>query len=580
MRKKILGFLLLVCILFGRGSEISYAQSQEQCEEIVETERIVGADNTSFNTAVPISIGTTRNDTITETVRERLYRINLVKSGCLAVNITSYMTNYCIYVYDSTGEMVWKTENNIWNENLKYCSDGYTIDLTAGNYYMKVTGYRYGNSYASTGNYSFTTSFTDAQESCAETNNDFAHTSLIQLNSTIRGQIAENDRYDIYQFSLGAAGRINLEMTSYMKYYIIYVYDFSGNEIWYTDNNMWNENLKYRSDKYTIDLTAGNYYMKVTGYRYGNSYASTGNYTFTTLFTNAEVSYTEPNNDFSTAYPLGMNTVVKGQIAENDRYDIFRFTLNESMDIAINMVSYMKNYVIHIYDFSGNEIWYTDNNPWNENVGYREDTYKITLSAGNYYIKVTGYRYGNSYASTGTYTLTLNSVTLLDGAKIKKISDKTYAGKAICPSVTVTYNGNTLQQGIDYTVSYENNGDIGVAKAVVEGIGNYSGTKSINFKIVPRKASLKSVKRKGKSAVMLSWKKDSFVSGYDIYRSIKKSSKYKRIVSINYNTTVKYQDSKLKRGKTYYYKIRAYKYVNGKKMYGDYSQVKSVKMKK
>ena len=79
---------------------------------------------------------------------------------------------------------------------------------------------------------------------------------------------------------------------------------------------------------------------------------------------------------------------------------------------------------------------------------------------------------------------------------------------------------------------------------------------------------------------MLSWKKDSFVSGYDIYRSIKKSSKYKRIVSINYNTTVKYQDSKLKRGKTYYYKIRAYKYVNGKKMYGDYSQVKSVKMKK
>ena len=119
MRKKILGFLLLVCILFGRGSEISYAQSQEQCEEIVETERIVGADNTSFNTAVPISIGTTRNDTITETVRERLYRINLVKSGCLAVNITSYMTNYCIYVYDSTGEMVWKTENNIWNENLK-----------------------------------------------------------------------------------------------------------------------------------------------------------------------------------------------------------------------------------------------------------------------------------------------------------------------------------------------------------------------------------------------------------------------------------------------------------------------------
>ena len=43
------------------------------------------------------------------------------------------------------------------------------------------------------------------------------------------------------------------------------------------------------------------------------------------------------------------------------------------------MTAYMKNYCIRIYETDGTEIWYTDENYWNETVGYRRDEYNIYL---------------------------------------------------------------------------------------------------------------------------------------------------------------------------------------------------------
>lgn len=64
--------------------------------------------------------------------------------------------------------------------------------------------------------------------------------------------------------------------------------------------------------------------------------------------------------------------------------------------------------------------------------------------------------------------------------------------------------------------------------------------------------------------------------GYEIYRSTKKKSGYKKITDTKKTS---YKNKKLKSKKKYYYKVRAYRIVNGKKYYSSYSSVKSVKVK-
>ena len=88
-----------------------------------------------------------------------------------------------------------------------------------------------------------------------------------------------------------------------------------------------------------------------------------------------------------------------------------------------------------------------------------------------------------------------------------------------------------------------------------------------------------SVKTAGKNTVKATWKKVTGASGYRVYRSTSKNGKYTSAGLIKKGSTVTFKDKKVSKGKTYYYKVRAYRTVNGKRVYGPYSTVKSVKAK-
>lgn len=498
----------------------------------------------------------------------------------MTIDLSSYMQYCSLYIYGSEGELIWYDEYNKWNENLKYFKDTYEIDLTNGIYFLEVTGYEHGEWRGSTGTYEIATKFTSAGESCIESNNNFMEASVIGINGIIKGQIAENDRYDIYKFSLPKSGQIGLSMTYYMMYNSIYLYDNMGEEIWYSEYNEWNENLKYKTDIYDLDLESGTYYFKVTGYERREWNASTGNYTFKMKYTNANVNYKEPNNDFTEAYTLETNKNLKGQIAINDRYDILKFSLPKAMDVKITMTSYMEYYTLDLYDSAGERIWYTDYNEWNANVGYRKDIHTVTLSSGSYYLKVTGYKYGEFYASTGNYALLIDTKVSIKNATASLSEYRTYTGKLIQPSVTVKYNGTILRKGKDYELSYKNNKSVGTATIVIKGKGNYIGTKKIKFYITPKKATITKAQNRKKRTVTLKWKRDKNVSGYEIYRSVKKNVGYIKVKEISKNKTVSFIDKNLKKGRTYYYKVRSYKKLKGSIYYGPNSKEKAVKIKK
>jgi hypothetical protein len=154
-----------------------------------------------------------------------------------------------------------------------------------------------------------------------------------------------------------------------------------------------------------------------------------------------------------------------------------------------------------------------------------------------------------------------------------------YTGKAIAPTVTVKYGKTTLKKGTDYTVSYKNNKATGKATATITGKGKYSGTKTVTYIIVPKKATVSTVKSAKTKTVTVKWKKDSQASGYQLVYSTNSKFKSSKSVNIAKNSTVSKTLTKLTKGKTYYVKVRAYKTISGKKYYGAYSAVKSVKCK-
>ena len=84
----------------------------------------------------------------------------------------------------------------------------------------------------------------------------------------------------------------------------------------------------------------------------------------------------------------------------------------------------------------------------------------------------------------------------------------------------------------------------------------------------------------GKRSIKVSWTTSSNVNGikYQVYKSTKKTSGFKKAIT----TSKKYytNTSGLKKGTTYYYKVRGYKYLNGKYYYSPWSDVTYKKVTK
>ena len=103
-------------------------------------------------------------------------------------------------------------------------------------------------------------------------------------------------------------------------------------------------------------------------------------------------------------------------------------------------------------------------------------------------------------------------------------------------------------------------------------------TKPAEKAVAPKKAVVKRVKSLGKKKIKITVKKSSKqVSGYEVILSTKKNFKNEKKITTKKNViTVK----KLKAGKKYFVKVRAFKKVGNKKIYGNYSTVKKVIVKK
>lgn len=105
--------------------------------------------------------------------------------------------------------------------------------------------------------------------------------------------------------------------------------------------------------------------------------------------------------------------------------------------------------------------------------------------------------------------------------------------------------------------------------------GNYSEV----LKVTTRPKTPSVTVTAGNNQVTVSWDQVTRASGYNVYMSTSKNGTYSKVGSISGKNSTKLTVKKLTDGKKYYFKVKAYKKVSGKKVYSSYSGAKSCKVK-
>ena len=177
-----------------------------------------------------------------------------------------------------------------------------------------------------------------------------------------------------------------------------------------------------------------------------------------------------------------------------------------------------------------------------------------------------------------TIKVSKKNYTKVYGNKAFGLGAKTATGETLKYSssnkkvVTVSKTGKVTIKGIGtatITITSPASDMYKAAKAV-----------KVTIKVVPKKVKVTSVKNIKGGKLRIAWRKDKTVTGYEVLYSTKQNFKNAKKVTVKSYKTVSVKTKKLTKTKTYYVKVRAYKTVNGKKVYGAYSAVKKIKIKK
>lgn len=200
------------------------------------------------------------------------------------------------------------------------------------------------------------------------------------------------------------------------------------------------------------------------------------------------------------------------------------------------------------------------------------DTYKAAEKT----IKITVKRKENGNQEK-KQTITSKNITKTYGDKPFSINAKTDGGGKLTYKIenkkiaVINENGKVTLKGYGrtkITIYASTKGDYKAAK------------KTVVLTVKPKKESIASVKSAKANTITVTWKKDKRATGYIIqYSTDKKFSKKVSSITVSKNGTTERTIGKLKKGKKYYIRICAYKNDRDKRICGNYSLVKAIKVK-
>lgn len=211
--------------------------------------------------------------------------------------------------------------------------------------------------------------------------------------------------------------------------------------------------------------------------------------------------------------------------------------------------------------------------------------YTNNLNVGTATVTITfkGY-YTGTVAKTFKITKASQKISLTHSSYVKATASKFSLGAKL-----VTGNGKLSYSSSNSTIATVNEkgmvsltGKYGFVIISVKSnsTNNYLAEKrTVKITVKPKQMQKPSLTLKGAGKVQVKWSVDKNASGYEVKYATNsefKGPKTKLITGASqYSTTL----SGLTKGKTYYVKIRAYKTINGEKVYGQYSNVVKILIK-
>lgn len=193
-------------------------------------------------------------------------------------------------------------------------------------------------------------------------------------------------------------------------------------------------------------------------------------------------------------------------------------------------------------------------------------SYGSNTNAGNGTVIIQG---KGLYKGSITKTFTIAKASITKKSAKLSYTTATYSGKKRLPSASVS----GLKYKRDFVISGGKT-SIGKGYVYIKGTGNYTGTITKSFKIVPKKVSIKKPSS-GKKKIAIKYYRTSGSCYYQVaYRKAGSSKWYYKNTKSSYKIV-----TKLKSKKYYYVKVRAYKSVGGVKYYGSWSNTRKVKVK-
>ena len=177
-----------------------------------------------------------------------------------------------------------------------------------------------------------------------------------------------------------------------------------------------------------------------------------------------------------------------------------------------------------------------------------------------------------------------NKITGVSSAIKKVYGNKPFTLKAKGQGAITYTSSNTKVVTVGKTSGKVSIKGCGKAVITIYAAGNSSylpAAKKVTVTVAPKKVTLSSVKSKVKKTITVKWKRDKKADGYQIQYAAGRKFKGAKTVDIKKNRTTSTKiKKKLKSGKKYYVRVRAYKKNGKSKIYGSYSKIKSVKVKR